>query len=377
MTPRPAQERHSLFSIQVLRAVAALAVTAAHISGYEFARQYGLPDALPRFEFGAAGVDLFFVISGFVMVYASEPLFARPGAPREFFLRRLARIVPLYWLTTTVILVYLLAQYRDLATAQFSPAAVAASYLFIPYPQLNGYMAPVHGVGWTLNYEMFFYACFCGALVFSRVKGVLILSGLFVALVIFNSFMPLPIPLGYWATPIILEFVYGMLIGLVFRTGLRLPAWASGALIVAAIFALGGSRGWLDGPAVETWGLPFAAVVAAVALAGSSATPGPLGRALCFLGDASYSLYLIHPIAITLPRRLFPRVIDPAAWPWTYAGLLLAVAVAAAVAVHLLLERPVTRSLQRRIARRFHGASSRPLPGEMKPIGSGEAQIGT
>lgn len=80
----PAHKSPSLLSIQILRAIAALAVTYEHIAGYEFARQYGLPDALPPFKFGRAGVDLFFVISGFVMVYASERHFGRTKAPQEF-----------------------------------------------------------------------------------------------------------------------------------------------------------------------------------------------------------------------------------------------------------------------------------------------------
>jgi len=124
MTSSSKDERRSLLSIQVLRALAAFAVTIEHIVGYEFARQYGLPDALPHFQFGRAGVDLFFVISGFVMVYASESYFGRAKAPQEFFLRRLARIVPLYWVTTTIVLVYLLLQYRDLALVKFSPESV-------------------------------------------------------------------------------------------------------------------------------------------------------------------------------------------------------------------------------------------------------------
>ena len=94
MTHRSATERQSLLSIQILRAFAAVAVTIEHIAGYEFARKYGLPNALPHFKFWSAGVDIFFVISGFVMVYASDGHFERRKAPREFFLRRLARIVP-------------------------------------------------------------------------------------------------------------------------------------------------------------------------------------------------------------------------------------------------------------------------------------------
>ncbi len=86
-------------SIQILRAVAALAVVALHV-GHEGATRLGPRNPLPDFSVGAAGVDLFFVISGFIMVYASDTLFARAGAPATFFTRRLARIVPLYWAAT-------------------------------------------------------------------------------------------------------------------------------------------------------------------------------------------------------------------------------------------------------------------------------------
>jgi exopolysaccharide production protein ExoZ len=347
-------ERQSLLSIQILRAFAALAVTCDHIAGYEFTRQYGLPDALPHVKFGGAGVDLFFVISGLVMVYASDSYFGRARAPQEFFLRRLVRIVPLYWAMTTIVLVYLFLQYRDLARANFSPASVVASYLFIPWPQVDGFMAPVHGVGWTLNYEMLFYALFALAVLFTRRTGVLLLAALLFAFVIFNYFVSLPLPLGYWANPIVLEFVFGMLIALALHSGFRIPrAWAA-AIVLAGCVALVASDHWPDVHRIFALGLPSAFIVGALALADHTAKPAFAWRALSFLGDASYSLYLVHPLAITLPRRLFPYLVDPATPPWLYAGLLLTTAVSAAIAVHLTFERPITRYLQRRIVSRFH-----------------------
>lgn len=349
----PAHKSPSLLSIQILRAIAALAVTYEHIAGYEFARQYGLPDALPPFKFGRAGVDLFFVISGFVMVYASERYFGRTKAPQEFFLRRLARIVPLYWLTTSIILVYLLVQYRDLANAQFSWVSVIASYLFIPYPQLNGLMAPVHGVGWTLNYEMFFYTCFCVALLFSRRTGVLVLAAFLFAFAGLNQLTSLPNPLGYWADPIILEFVFGMLIATLLLSGFRIPHVWAGALVVIAFLALLGLDYLTESPRLLALGVPSAFIVGSLVLADSSAKPSSLWQPLSFLGDASYSLYLVHPLAITLPRRLFPHLVNPASSPWLYAALLLATALAAAIVVHLLFEKPVTRILQKRIGIKF------------------------
>ena len=86
--------------MQYLRALAAITVTLSHIVGYIV--YHGGPSLISHYYVGAAGVDLFFVISGFVMVYASRDLFAVPGAPATFFLRRLTRIVPLYWAATGV-----------------------------------------------------------------------------------------------------------------------------------------------------------------------------------------------------------------------------------------------------------------------------------
>jgi exopolysaccharide production protein ExoZ len=94
-------ERDSLLSIQILRAVAALAVCGVHFDQMTLMLAGHSNDPIPLYPL-AAGVDLFFVISGFVMVYSSEPLFGRSGSPKEFLVRRLARIVPLYWLTMTI-----------------------------------------------------------------------------------------------------------------------------------------------------------------------------------------------------------------------------------------------------------------------------------
>jgi peptidoglycan/LPS O-acetylase OafA/YrhL len=228
-------EKQGLISIQGLRALAAFAVVLAHIVGYEFERQLGLPNPLPGAQYGGAGVNLFFVVSGFVMVYASERLFRRTAGPQEFFLRRLARIAPLYWVTTSIVVTYLLLHYGSLQAVKFSPQAVIASYLFIPYPQADGFMAPVHGVGWTLNYEMFFYLCFCLALPLGRRRGVIAVTFLLTGLVVLNQVWQLTPPLDYLARPIILEFAMGMLVALVLREGHRLPGILSAVLVASGV----------------------------------------------------------------------------------------------------------------------------------------------
>jgi peptidoglycan/LPS O-acetylase OafA/YrhL len=125
--------------LQAVRGAAALAVLIYHI--------------VPGFSFGQAGVDVFFVISGFIMVYSSARLFGQPGAPGTFFARRLIRIVPLYWATSAVLLIEILLRYGNLDAAGTSTMAAVASFFFIPWAQPDGSISPLHAVGWTLNFE--------------------------------------------------------------------------------------------------------------------------------------------------------------------------------------------------------------------------------
>jgi peptidoglycan/LPS O-acetylase OafA/YrhL len=98
-------------SIQVLRAVAALGVIYQHIQ-YDFQVKFGIAGFPPRLGVTDLGVDLFFVISGFIMVYTSERLFAQPGGWKIFITRRLIRIVPIYWATSLAALAYILLRQR-------------------------------------------------------------------------------------------------------------------------------------------------------------------------------------------------------------------------------------------------------------------------
>jgi len=124
----------TLKSIQVLRAVAAIGVLTLHTATEKVSFLGGAPAPGNNFLLGAAGVDLFFVISGFVMVYSSEFLFGRADGPARFFLRRLARIAPLYWAVTIAIILYIYAAHGAQLWAIYSPASLAASFLFWPYP---------------------------------------------------------------------------------------------------------------------------------------------------------------------------------------------------------------------------------------------------
>src|SRR5215510_5466128 len=157
-------ESSSLVSIQALRAVAALLVFWGHAINAVTAEVAA--DFPPLY--GPFGVDIFFVISGFVMVYSSERLFGRPDAPIKFFARRFVRIVPLYW-AATAILVWFVVPYA-------STKAVLGSLLFTPRIPSE---APLLYVGWTLIFEMFFYTVFAVALLAKRRVAVVAGAGVF------------------------------------------------------------------------------------------------------------------------------------------------------------------------------------------------------
>jgi exopolysaccharide production protein ExoZ len=355
----PPRTSHALTSIQALRGFAVTLVVLFHVQHYT-AERLQLPNLLPRFDIGAAGVDLFFVISGFIMVYASERLYARRGGMHIFFLRRMARIVPMYWAASTVLLVYLLARYGDLSAASGGGGAeyVVASYLFYPYVRPDGSGLPLLGVGWTLNYEAFFYALFGLSLVLPRRIAVPVIGALFALLIALRALYPVPDPFDFWFNPLILEFVFGTSIAMAYRAGLRLPMWLTWILVALGLATLAWSwrEGHLLAPSswwrILIWGLPALAIVGALALAERPVAKNLFWRSTGFLGDASYSIYLFHTLALGIPLIALGRFIAPASAPWLYVPCMLMAAVGLPILIYRFAERPLTAWLQRMIEKR-------------------------
>ena len=153
----------SFLTVQALRAIAALLVVVYHVFDMWALR---MDPSAPGTGWvnGAAGVDIFFVISGFVMVVSSRRLATQPRAWRTFIQHRIVRIVPLYWLLTTakLLLVFFLADLALRSNLEFD--YVARSYLFLPVVDGAGHFRPLLPVGWTLTYEFVFYLLFALAL---------------------------------------------------------------------------------------------------------------------------------------------------------------------------------------------------------------------
>ncbi|MCF4125779.1 acyltransferase family protein [Methylobacterium sp. SyP6R] len=333
--------------IQALRALAALMVAAGHaqfeVAG--LAARAGLSFVPAAWLPWPAGVDVFFVISGFIIVHASAPLHGRARPRRIFLAHRIARVVPLYWLATTLVLALAFARPGLLGAGTEGPGYLVASYLFWPMARTDGAVQPLYSLGWTLNYEMAFYALFALALPLGRRGAVLGVLALLAGLVLSGQLPgPWPVPLAFWSDPIVVEFACGAGLALARQEGLRLPGPARLALAVAglALLSLAGEAPAL--PRCLAWGGPALLLVAAVAL-GPAGGAGRRLRPAIVLGDASYALYLAHPFVVR-GVRIAAEATGLAALtgPGILAVLMLVLASLAAILLHRTVERPLTRA---------------------------------
>ncbi len=333
--------------IQVLRALAAVMVAAGHaqfeVAG--LAARAGLAFTPAAWLPWPAGVDVFFVISGFIIVHASSPLHGRSDARRTFLAHRIARVVPLYWLATTFVLALAWARPGLLGTGAEGPGYLAASYLFWPMARADGAVQPLYSLGWTLNYEMAFYVVFALVLPLGRRAAVLGVLALLAGLVVIGRVAgPLPVALAFWSDPIVLEFACGAGLALARQEGLRLPGLARLVLAVAglALLSLAGETPAL--PRCLAWGGPALLLVAAAAL-GPASEAGRRLRPAILLGDASYALYLAHPFVVRGLRLVAEASgLAGAIGPGPLVVPMLVLASLAAILLHRTVERPLTRA---------------------------------
>jgi exopolysaccharide production protein ExoZ len=339
-------------NIQALRALAAVLVVVGH-SLHETETISALvgraaPDL--SFVYWGFGVDIFFVISGFIMVYTSADLFGQPGAWRIFLTRRLTRIVPLYWLLTTVLLVGGAIAPRLLNVPIGDWQHVLASYAFIPSMRAPGEIRPVMALGWTLNMEMFFYVLFAGALAFPFRRGITVLALAITTFAMIGLiFQPEQVQLAFWSQSIVLEFLFGCLLAVAYLRGARLTAPAAIALGIvgfAGMLRIPGFDSDTVQPDALRWGVPALLVVAAAAL-----SPGLSSRVvvwLAALGDASYSLYLAHPFILRPFRNVWINLVGGSLPMAVYVVVAACVATFGAVLIYRWVERPLLRWAQAR-----------------------------
>lgn len=331
-----------LVSVQLLRAIAAITVVFGHA---ETEAVQVLPGFAPvGFNFGI-GVDIFFIISGFVMYLSSAHLFGREGAPLTFARRRFLRVVPLYWFYTIGMLAAIALFPSKLNNADVTVGMVISSFLFYPLPNTQGNYSPVLALGWTLNYEMFFYALFAFSLMFDKVRGFRVLSGLILGFVLVGLVVREG-PLVFWGQPIILEFLLGVLLARVFAACGPAPG-RYGFLAAMAAAAL--SYVLLSG--YETRAISLGIPSGFFAAGFIFCLPARLNRVLDGLarvgGDSSYSLYLSHPFTLAIVKILWLRLDPGFDMPWSYVVVSTLASVIVAYGLYLGIERPLLRVWRR------------------------------
>ena len=308
--------------------------------------------------FGNFGVDLFFVLSGFLMVHLHRDMFGQPRAWDEFFRCHITRIVPLYWTLTTLALVLFLAAPQLFALHQgFDWPWVLGCYLFIPIPMKDGLAVPILGAGWTLEFEMYFYVLFTLALLWRR-GLILLLSVLAVSTIIGFAFKFSRPWEDLVTIPMLLEFALGCLC---------CPYYAKVWGEAARCNHIDDPGDWIAdrgclcvrSHSSESDELRASSYNAAMGLRHSEcasvaehgmANPrceSRTGRTLVMVGDASYSIYLFQVLA--LPAiAIFMRMLHiPALLPVDVAiAVLWLLSCASGIGCWKFIEQPLTRRVK-------------------------------
>ena len=342
-----AQPSAPVLLIQLLRFVAAFAVVLFHA---QQALSKGAYETLGYwFELGAAGVHVFFCISGFVIMHTSYSGGTRGMPTRRFLLRRFVRIFPIYWLCCLAYIAYHQGWGEGY---RMSAQSWLGAFLLLPSDSSR-----IIGPGWTLSYELYFYLCFAALLRLPALVALLTLTGLFVLSIALGTVSGFSGPMAIATNPLILEFCAGCWLGYSFaRWNIGSRAFGVGLIVLGlALFVAGGIMDYRTVPLSVMWGVPSIFMVAGCLMAeGSGGLPKLLQRA-SRLGDSSYVLYLIHILFITVALDLGLDSLVPME---PLSGVLVAFLVALSCAIFAawifnFIERPMLRWLRRNVVNRF------------------------
>lgn len=332
-----------IISIQLLRAIAAATVAVLH-QAFGFADHIGKGLGLAPLGSQAAqvAVAVFLLLSGYVMVTSTARLTGRPHAASVFWKRRIFRILPPYWMATLLLAIILV--WRGIPV---DLSALARSVALIPAAgdDLQGRPAFFLWPGWTLFYEMAFYAVFGLGLLIGPKHRVAVATAFLLGLVGLGAVQQVNAAWLFSLTrPVILIFVAGMALAVwradrVLSFRLRILALCLAAITFVAIPPPD------DVTALDFRYLAWAGIPAVLICLGAVGGPLklPLAPVIDRLGNSSYALYLLHVPLAQAWIGFFPLRLGP----WAFLISLLAVTYAASMLFHLWVERPVTDALNR------------------------------
>lgn len=348
MSSVSATHRHIYIGLQYLRAVAALLVVYSH-TVFQIPQWKNDLDGVLTHDVGLAGVDIFFVVSGFVMWMTG-----RESTPAEFLLRRLVRIAPLYWIMTLAAAVAAVAIPYNLVSSihHLTLPHLLESLVFVPFPNpdVDEAVMPLLVPGWTLNLEMTFYLLFALALLLPAQLRLYAVGAVLCALALVGMLLPAAPPVAaFYLTTRMVEFWCGMLIAQASLSGLtrRLPVPLSVTLLICGFVLL---MTLVSQTVIHP--LPCAIAAAMVVLATVSLEVTRGIRRLGWLesqGDASYSTYLSHLFMLGIVRTVWYKIYNghpPSHAPDEAAFVLasLVFAVLGGMLTYRILERPLLKA---------------------------------
>jgi exopolysaccharide production protein ExoZ len=335
-------------SLQAGRGLAAMMVVLYHTEGITSLSKYW-QSATRYFHFGASGVAFFFVLSGVVIFHAHRDDLGRPESMGGYYWSRLRRVYPIYWVVLLAILpLYFI--FPSLGNgSERTPSVIAESLLLIPIQRVE----TIIPVAWTLLHEVMFYLIF-SVLLWRRSVGISIMT-IWMLASIWSLFLP-PANhvLAAYISPLHLLFGLGMVIAIV------VPDLSAPGLPLALIGIIGYAIFcFVDDTHRSTMpSLPLVfGVCAGIAAAGFMLCEKQGGLRihsfLLFLGEASYSVYLIHYTALSVSAKIVHKLwlLHPVP-VWIPGAFLFITAVASGVALHICVEKPLLRRIPRGIASR-------------------------
>lgn len=337
-----------LHNLHLLRAIAALGVVYFHITSTA-----GLKLS---WDVGSRGVDIFFVISGFIITYIGA------RRPEHFLRRRLIRIVPFYWAATLVVFAAASALPQFFRSTTADASHLLYSLFFIPHlNEVTGETLPTLILGWSLNFEMFFYLAFALALRWGGSWAPLIsIAAIVAVMAIVNATGVTHPTLTFYGRPIVLEFCYGVVAFYAYRAcidrasaleGVLTLKWTLVAILVSGFVAIVLLEFHFRDtmPRFLLAGIPAFFIVLSALLLERLFQLSVRWPVVHWLGEASYIIYLIHPYIVFSVLRLFFKQ-GPTTMTATVllVVFLLALTSVISLAIHWWFERPIMALLRRR-----------------------------
>jgi peptidoglycan/LPS O-acetylase OafA/YrhL len=325
-----------LKTLQIGRGIAALAVCAYHLS--VLMERHGDSTFTVWAERGFLGVDFFFVLSGFIILHAHRKDLGRPAQVGAYAYKRFARVYPIYWIYTAVLVA---ALYVGIGSGEWIPRTAADWFKTVTLVRITPGETPLF-VAWTLFHEIVFYAVFA-VMILNLRAGLALLAVWFVGICAYHTYPELT-PIGSVLGLYNLNFLIGMMAFLAApKLGPRAaPAVGlAGLVLFAATYAANPD---LHGPGRLLYAAAFGLILAgAVGVERRRPVNAPL---LSLLGDASYTIYLTHELILTAGYRVVARFVQPPAvvlYPALFVGT-----AAAGVMLYLCLEKPLLNRMRRR-----------------------------